>query len=128
MTSSVANLRSKVNMLVQKKQISEPTVKYVCIDNTRWHCSVEIDISGNYVRADAEAPTKGDAYEQALSSLKLPDIRPAKSAVPKGCWMFTVDEDSIDVTFTAPSGEIKTETIKNTSNIIIAMQKIARCD
>lgn len=128
MASGAANLRSKVNMLVQKKQISEPTVKYVCIDNTRWHCSVEVEISGNYVRADAEASTKGDAYEQALGSLKLPDIRPAKSAVPKGCWMFTVDDDSVDISFTAPSGELKIETIKNTSNIIAAMQKIAKCD
>jgi len=128
MTSCAANLRSKVNMLVQKKQISEPVVKYICVDNTRWHCSVEIDISGNHVRADAEAPTKGESYELALGSLKLPEVRPAKVAVPKGCWMFTVEDDTIDITYTTPCGAIKIDTIKNTSNIFAAMQKVAKSD
>lgn len=115
-------------MLVQKKQIAEPVVKFTYIDNARWHCSVEIDISGNHVRAEAEATTKGDSYELALGSLKLPEVRPSKLAVPKGCWMFTVGDDSIDITYTAPGGAIKTETIKNTSNIFTAMQKIAKDD
>jgi len=128
MASNIVNLRTKVNMLVQKGQLPEPVVRFVFLDSLRWHCYIDMVIAGKTVQADAEAPTKAEAHELALASFKLPAVRAAKTVVPPGCWMFTVDEDEIDVSYTAPSGALKIETIKNTSNIFTAMQKIAKSD
>lgn len=121
-----SNLRSKVNMLVQKGQISEPTVRYTFLDELKWHCHVEIFIDGKTKHADAEATTKALSYEQALTQFTLPAVKQPRSSVPDGTWNLAVNGENIGIEHTTTSGVVKTEQIKNTSNIFAVMIKMSK--
>lgn len=128
MSSENSNLRTKVNMLVQKGQLSEPNVRFSFTESLQWHCQVDIVLSGVPEYSHATAPTKAQAHEIALEAFKLPQLRVSRTVVPKGCWIINSDDDVLDITFNPPDGSIKIETVKNTSNIFSVMQRIAKCE
>lgn len=128
MSSENFNLRTKVNMLVQKGQLSEPSVRFTFLEDLQWHCQVDMILSGVPKHSHATASTKAQAHEKALEAFELPQLKVSRTVVPKGCWIINSDDDVLDITYNPPDGSIKIETVKNTSNIFSVMQRIAKSD
>jgi len=122
----MSNLRSTVNMLVQKGQIPEPVVRFTNIDDNLWSCFARLTIEGKSFQTSAEASTKAEAHEMALSKVQLPAVQSSKSSVPAGNWTLNVTDDTIAITFDNGNGFSRSNNIRNTSNIYNVMQKISK--
>lgn len=123
------SLRSKVNMLVQKKQIEPPTVAFTATESGSWRCTVTMKIDGNtHVRCFL-APTKAAAQEGALSKFDLPEIREATKKVPVGTWKIEATEEKLCIEYMTKDANAYTAyhatEVRQTSNIFAVMQNLA---
>lgn len=122
------SLRSKVNMLVQKKQIEPPTVAFTATESGSWRCTVTMKIDGHtHVRCFL-ASTKA-SQEGALSKFDLPEIREAKKKVPIGTWKIEATEEKLCIEYVTRDVNAYTAyhatEAPQTSNIFALMQNLA---
>jgi len=125
MAANVGTLRAKVNMLVQKKQLDAPTVAYTASLSGLWRCTVTMRLDGNLHVRTFLAPTKGGAYEGALSKFDLPEVRVASKKIPRGTWKIIASQDKLQIEYICIDGAFHATEINQTSNIFAAMTSLA---
>lgn len=123
------SLRSKVNMLVQKKQIEQPHVAFTATESGNWRCTVTMRIDGHTHARCFLAPTKAAAQEGALSKFNLPDIRETTKRVPVGTWKIEATEDKLCIEYVTRDANAYTAyhatEVRQTSNVFAAMLNLA---